>query len=626
MGKRAGKRRHGDVRLRIVHGGAPQPKRGTTVPGDALQPLIVELRRRMRDSDPWSLLAFLSTVVDVADVQPSSEDQAAGVAALVESFIGVDLAETTAALTTLAVLVQDPQVVDDIDQELAHRRQPMPLWLRGLRELRVSKAHLMSADDHLGANVVLGIEWSGGQGASFLVYVDHALGTVVRDAFPTPVPIEVVLGQLDDADTGEAQPTFDELDLADARRLVEEALEDSDEEVWDPESDTWPAGRPILGWLLGTMPEDGEGWAQLDGGRDHHDLDDLGALADDDESALDELVETLLGTRRELVDQFASSTAATLAGVDLTRDKDRAALALIVGTAGPMPDDEFLHWTTDRLGDLLFGILPRTLLVDEHIARRIPQLLKAFAVWCLGQTDAADRDIVAVRDAVDEFGPDYVGLVTSFEALRLREAVKDYARVLGDPVGIVPVLETTEAFDWTEFALDRAAGEVGGRDALMALDAEPLPDEDFDWSVVPADIREPVTETIGLLDALATERFDLEFRTACRRFLATVVSGDPDIFRRRGSTASAAAVVAWLVGRANGIVARGGDGISAGELWAHFGIKGASSRGQTIRRAAGLDPYAVGDSLGHPEWLTSPTRRHLVRRRDDAQAEKARLR
>jgi hypothetical protein len=275
------------------------------------------------------------------------------------------------------------------------------------------------------------------------------------------------------------------------------------------------------------------------------------------------------------------------------------------------------------LGDFLFGMLPRTLLVDDNIARRIPQLLKAFAVWCLGQADAGDADIVAVRNAADEFGPDYIGLATSFEARRLREAVKDYARLLGDPVGIVPVLEASETFDWAEFVLQRAAGEVGGREALAALDSEPLPDEDFDWSIVPADITGPVAEAVGLLDTLATERFDVELRTACRRFLASVVAGDPGIFRRRGSTTSAAAVVAWLVGRANGVVASGGYGITAGELWAHFGITGASSRGPMFRKAAGLDPYATATSLGRPEWLTSATRRDLTRRRDEALAEKS---
>ena len=89
------------------------------------------MRRRIRDADPWKLLAFLSTIVDVADMQPTSEDPAADVAALVESLIGVDLAETTAALTTLPVLVQDPEIVDDIDQELAHRAAADALVAQG---------------------------------------------------------------------------------------------------------------------------------------------------------------------------------------------------------------------------------------------------------------------------------------------------------------------------------------------------------------------------------------------------------------------------------------------------------------------------------------------------------------
>ena len=312
------------------------------------------------------------------------------------------------------------------------------------------------------------------------------------------------------------------------------------------------------------------------------------------------------------------------AGLDLERDVDRAALALIVGTSGPMPEEEFLRWTANRVGDLLFGVLPRTLLVDEHIARRIPLLLKSFAAWCLGQTKAADSVVAAVGDAVDLYGPDYVGVATSIEALRLRHALKDYASLLGDAVGIVPVLETSLTYDWSEFTLDRASGEVGGRDALMALDADPLPDEDVDWSLVPTDILGPVTEAVGLLDDLAIDRFDVEFRTACRRFLMAAVAGDPGIFRRRGSVASAAAAVAWLVGRANGVVARGGEGMTAGALWAHFGLKGTpSTRGQTLRKAAGLDPYAVVDSLGHPEWLTSATRGRLVQRRDNALAELA---
>lgn len=65
---------------------------------------------------------------------------------------------------------------------------------------------------------------------------------------------------------------------------------------------------------------------------------------------------------------------------------------------------------------------------------------------------------------------------------------------------------------------------------------------------MPQDIREPVTEALGLLDRLADKHFDVEVRTAQGRFLGAVVAGDPDIFRRRASRASAAAVIAWLIG------------------------------------------------------------------------------
>ena len=61
--------------------------------------------------------------------------------------------------------------------------------------------------------------------------------------------------------------------------------------------------------------------------------------------------------------------------------------------------------------------------------------------------------------------------------------------------------------------------------------------------------------------------------------------------------------------------------MAAGDLWPYFGLKSpASNRGQACRKAAGLEPYAYSDSLGHPEWLTGPTRAGLVRRRDEALA------
>ena len=95
----------------------------------------------------------------------------------------------------LAVLLDDADMVNDIEQELAHRTQPMPLWLRGLRETRVLDARLIDMPDARGQDLLLGMDWAGGGTGTYVVYIDHGRGTVVSDAFPTPVSIDVVVGQ-----------------------------------------------------------------------------------------------------------------------------------------------------------------------------------------------------------------------------------------------------------------------------------------------------------------------------------------------------------------------------------------------------------------------------------------------
>ena len=50
--------------------------------------------------------------------------------------------------------------------------------------------------------------------------------------------------------------------------------------------------------------------------------------------------------------------------------------------------------------------------------------------------------------------------------------------------------------------LEYIADEVGGVDALMKLDAEPLPDEEFDWAGIPDEIRPAVQAILDECDAL----------------------------------------------------------------------------------------------------------------------------
>lgn len=562
-----------------------------------MQPLVVELRRRLRSTDPWEFLAFVSTIVSVSDTG-EHEEASAALTGLVESFVGVDLAETTAALKVLSVLVTDPDLLQAISAELAHRSQPMPLWLRGIDEVRVSGAALMTEDTGAGDDVVIGIDWPGGGQGSFLTYVDHISGTVVKDAFPSPMSLDETVRRMQSMAADEEDVEIDDLELDEARGLIEEALEMGDSLEIDLQSDTWPSCRPILEWLLRTMPE------PTDMPRRAPEL----ALA-----------ARAMSERMDLIHAFVDSPAAEAIGLELTdQGEDDFALTLVAGADALLGVDEFTDWNPDRIERLLLQGFPVTALVDDGIARRLPEVLEAFAVWCLRQDNAPDKAVTAVRRAVQQAGPEYVSIATSREAQNLRYAINSYARRVGTSQVAMPILAADRDIDWEEWLLEFRGREVGGVEVLMELDVAPLPDEPFDWSVVPDDIEDVVREIVTLVDDFADRSFGVEYRTACRRFLAAVIAGDSSIFRRHAKTAGSAAVVAWLVGRSNGLVGQGGGGMLAGELWAQFGVKGASSRADAFRHAVGVDTYELREALGRPEWLVSDRRKALVRVRDEA--------
>jgi hypothetical protein len=160
---------------------------------------------------------------------------------------------------------------------------------------------------------------------------------------------------------------------------------------------------------------------------------------------------------------------------------------------------------------------------------------------------------------------------------------------------------------------------VGGADALWRLDAIPLPDERFDWSVVePRDVAF-VEQVLALSDRCCVEMLDIEFRTVTRRILARVAARDPRPFRRRPHAARCAASLVWLAGQANGEFGRGGRRTAAW-LWAWFGVGNCSDRGRNLWRAAGLEPdppsWPELLPLGDPALLHSRSRAHVVQRRD----------
>ena len=164
--------------------------------------------------------------------------------------------------------------------------------------------------------------------------------------------------------------------------------------------------------------------------------------------------------------------------------------------------------------------------------------------------------------------------------------------------------------------LDRLSTQAGGRDALLALTEDPLPEEPWPLPpAVPEDIAPAVAEVAALCGDWLRGLPDPELGAACRQLLAHVVTGDPDIFRRRASMEGTAAALCWAVGQAHDLFSAGG--LRVKDLATHFGVSGSpASRARTLLRAAGLPQEPYGPVRLAPDMLTSSRRRWLISTRD----------
>jgi hypothetical protein len=154
---------------------------------------------------------------------------------------------------------------------------------------------------------------------------------------------------------------------------------------------------------------------------------------------------------------------------------------------------------------------------------------------------------------------------------------------------------------------------------LDTLDDHVLPDEGFPWTQIPDAISDQVTKIVDLCDECCDELLDVEYRTACRRLLARVAAGQPEVFARRARPETSAAAICWIIGKANNLFSHTGGPMFVKDLMAHFGLtrSGASQRASTFLRAGGFnsDHYG-GMNLGSPDFLVSTRRRRIIEQRD----------
>ncbi len=569
------------------------------VPHAQDEPLIADLREAMRTPGGVALLGFVGGVVEATrQDRPSLLQEAPPVdlPGLVESFVDIDIAETTAALHVIAAYVEDELLRTRIRRVLAGRRQPMPELVVGIADLHVTRAwrfiFARGDIDH----IVLDLSVT----ASVLVQIDCNAG-IVSDAFAVPISGEEALARM-----RENAPEGSEivgLSLADARARLEDPIDLGDIMLHAPETDTWPASRPLLRMLCRDLPEGGTGYPM-----DAADAD-LGAL-----------------TRAVLATHAAGQLD------DTPGSQDADIVHTILWLTGFLGFFEPLRWSAERAEAMLLDLVPRKVLADAAYLRRVPEVFRALvrASVELGHTSGwvADEALEAIEEMTPEFLEDISGpprqpgdgahrlalevLATNPEAAARRLAVLE--EIMGSATAVAALdLDALEALVDRPLDVDDAPSPV--RDAAVAVDA-------FAASAIHALFPEDVAG---------------EYRAAVRTLVERLVAVDPDTLRR-GKPANTAAALCWAVGRANDLIGESSgadslqyamevgpeaarrhpepDPVPVKELFADLGVSGnVTTRAGGLLERLGYTPTWVDGSwyaLGDPTLLTSEKRRRVA--------------
>lgn len=536
------------------------------------------MRGALRSDHPIDLLAVVSGFLEATDPRnrdPFGREQGhTTLDELLESFIGTPFAETTAALMVLRALVADEFTAARIGRALQSRAHPMPHWLTTLGDARIETdvwllTHVLGdGDDYL-----MGVTLPSGHAMSALVYVDHNLGTVVKDAFVIPEPLEDVVLKVGETMLDPDQ-SLTRTDPATARAIVEDAIAHGSRLYPPLESDTWPMCRPVVEWMLRMLP--------------------AGGVAPEAKEWTDAEISAI-------ADGFFAGPY----GAPLDHPDERGLLDSVLWFGTDYATGDPLRWSPVTVELLLADWVPRKIVADSNYLAKLPNLLRAFIRHCHQQLGIRTTLTDETLAAVDQYEPEYQRTIRS---PRLQGPDALLARMLDE-----------RGYDDDSYLVDSLARRVGGRLALQNLDDQPLPDEPFDWAGVPSDIHPVVQQVLDLCDRCADEILDVEHRTAMRRFLSRAAVADPAPFRRKASPVRGAAAVAWVICRANDTAGNYYTGLSVTDLLAWFGISGSvSQRAEPLLRANGVDPHDRFGvmALGTPDLLTAAKRRDIIALRD----------
>lgn len=549
--------------------------------------LLAAVRERLATGDPLDFLAYASTLLAALDPRgknPFERDGAGdpdGVTLpmLIESFAEVALPETAALLAALAELGPDEMSRARARLALAGSPHPLPDWLARLGEASVYRAmqgtHVLGDGD----NVMLGVRLPGHE-LTMVIYIDHNLGTVVKDAFPLSEPLDKVAGHMRKAGN-DPDMTSADISLADARAKAAGAIE-LGKIMFPPfETDTWPASRPLAEWLLRLMPEGGTGYVRP---------------------------KWTKAAKKKLVSRFFGSEFGR--SLDDAEHRDLLDQFLWFGTDYGPGDPQ--RWSPVAVEILLADWIPRKIVADPGHLGKAPALLRAFIRFCHAERGIRPALTDETLAAVDQWEPEYQRVIRSPRP-QGPMALLAAMGALGDE-------EPWQDEPFQQPLLDGLAHEVGGADVLDSLDDTPLPDEEFCWDAVPGDVRDRLGQVVAACDRCCDDLFGAEYRTACRRLLARAAPGLSGLLGGQAKPAAIAAAACWVIGKGNHRFGQQAGELRIKDLMSYFslGQSTVSERGYQIMRAAGIQPATAYPELrlGSPGLLVSARRRRIIEIRD----------
>lgn len=537
--------------------------------------------------EPLSLAMLISGILealDPASVMHEFDETGPTLHDFVDLFIDTPIAEATAALHVVATLTDDDLLAARIRREVATRRHPLPLDIAELGSLSVTRAVRMVTPGDKGEDILLELSGPGIRHATLVTYVDHSYGSLLKDAFPTPRTMDELIAEMRvTAEQDGYRPAFPEVSLADARAMLDGAL--TAYATLDhglPAEETWPMMRPLLRFMLRSLPEGGTGYPTGDPATFRTYADDLEEWDEEESDFAHEFV---------MSDAAAAIDASALLVHQLAHE-------LTAFAFGELAED--LVWRAEEVEVLMTSFLPVVLPDDAEAFAAAPEIVEAFIGFCHenGPDHAIPARVTRIAlQAVARLTGTFLALRTDPDVIRERAALEhDSPMAFGDQPPVVRLI---------------AADIVG---PLEDLTVEPLPDEAIDLSGIPDGIRDRVRSVAALAEAglerlYAASPLAVELRTTCRRLIALTVEADPGLYGGRTRDTTTAAALVWIVGKANEVLAVPGAP-DVKELMEVMGVRTPpAQRGHALLDAVGGHTTAWGGvSLGRQDLLTSERR------------------